>query len=75
MRHDQLLRDAAQQGDGASERQVCSHLSARLSEVHAPDSISRQGVAKWFERGSIPQKWLYRIAALPKKKLDLNLYA
>lgn len=46
-----------------------------LNERHPDDLITVKGVAKWFERGSIPSTWLFRIAALPKKPINLSVYA
>lgn len=46
-----------------------------LKERHGADAITYKGVAKWFERGSIPSVWLIRIAQLPKKPINLSSYA
>lgn len=75
MQIDRLIQDATQSPPGTTRRQQHVKLAELLTERHAEDSISVKGVEKWAERGTIPGKWLMRIAALPKKPLNLALYA
>lgn len=70
-----LLSDVTQLPAGTSRRQQQLKLTELLQERHGADSITYKGVAKWFERGSIPSSWLIRIAQLPKKPVNLALYA
>jgi hypothetical protein len=76
MRLDLLLQDAT--GDGpwtGSQLAQDIKLAALLTDKHGAGSLSPKGVAKWFERRSIPGPWLMKIAALPKKPLNLADYA
>lgn len=75
MQLDRLLSDATQQPPGTSRRQQQLRLTEMLKERHGADAITYKGVAKWFERGSIPSVWLIRIAQLPKKPINLSSYA
>jgi hypothetical protein len=75
MQLDRLLSDATQLPAGTSRRQQQLRLTDLLQQRHGPGAISYKGVAKWFERGSIPSIWLMRVAALPKKPLNLAQYA
>ena len=72
---DKLLRDAAELGESASALSVSIYLAGRLAANHDDDAITAKGVSKWFERNSIPSKWMLRVASIPKRKLDLSLYA
>jgi hypothetical protein len=75
MQLDRLLMDVTQLPSGTSQRQQQIRLTDMLQAKHGAESITYKGVAKWFERGSIPSTWLMRIAQLPKKPLNLALYA
>lgn len=75
MQLNRLLSDVTLLPEGTSRRQQHIRLAEMLQERHGSDSISVKGVAKWFERGSIPSTWLIRIAQLPKKALNLATYA
>lgn len=75
MQLDRLLSDVTQMPEGTSRRQQHMKLAEMLQHRHGADSISVKGVAKWFERGSIPSTWLLRIAALPSEPLNLAVYA
>lgn len=75
MRYDDLLRAATESAPGASGRAQHAELAARLSAANPSDPITLKGVAKWFERGSIPGKWLMRIAALTKPPLNISNFA
>lgn len=75
MQLDRLLADATGCKPGTTRHQQQTILAQKLNEVHGEGSITVKGVAKWFERGRIPTKWLMRVAALPKKPLNLTLYA
>jgi hypothetical protein len=75
MQLDRLLSDAVNMPEGTSRRQQQIKLTEMLQERHGSDSITYKGVAKWFERGSVPAVWLMRIAQLPKKPLNLATYA
>lgn len=70
-----LLRDATESSPAASLRSQQIALAAKLNDAHPTDPITAKGIAKWFERGSVPSKWLMRIAALPSKPLNLSHYA
>ena len=72
-----LLRDATESASCASRRSQCIELADRLNDQTPPtgEKISVKGVSKWFERNSLPSKWLMRIAALRTPPLDLTLYA
>lgn len=70
-----LLKDVTQLPEGTSERQKHIRLTEMLRERHGEEAPSYAGVAKWFERESIPSTWLLRIAALPKRPLNLAQYA
>lgn len=76
MQYDKLLRDATQCEPSASRRSQQVEL-ARLLNAASPANISitAKGVEKWFARGSIPSKWLLRIAALRTPPLNLSTYA
>ena len=71
--HD-LLRDVTGGGEGESQRSLHIRLANQLNSQFGEGSISVKGVAKWFERGSIPGKWLLRIATVSKKKINLTSY-
>lgn len=75
MQLDRLLSDVTQLPPGTSRRQQQLKLTDLLQQRHGEASITYKGVAKWFERGSVPSIWLLRIAALPKKPINLSLYA
>lgn len=75
MRLNDLLRDATGSDASASQRSQHLALTEQLVERYGEGSISAKGVAKWFERGSIPGPWLLRIAAVSKTKIDLSSYA
>lgn len=75
MQLNKLLADATAAPPGASQRAQHIALAAMLNKRHGAGSITLKGVAKWFERGSIPGPWLLKIAALPKKPLNLANYA
>jgi hypothetical protein len=75
MQLDKLLSDATLLPEGTSRRQQQLRLTELLQQRHGVDAITYKGVAKWFERGSIPATWLMRIAQLPKKHLNLATYA
>lgn len=75
MQFQRLLADATGSDPVASQRSQHAALARLLNERHPDKSISLKGVAKWFERGSIPGPWLLKIAALPKKPLNLSNYA
>lgn len=75
MQLNRLLLDVTGLPAGTSRRQQHIRLAELLQERHGPTSISVKGVEKWFERGSIPSTWLFRIAALPAKPLNLAAYA
>lgn len=75
MQLDRLLSDVTQLPAGTSRRQQQLRLTELLNERHGADAITYKGVAKWFERGSVPSLWLMRISALPSKPLNLSLYA
>lgn len=75
MQLDRLLSDATGMPGGASKNSRQTALSVMLNERHGAGSISVKGIAKWFERGSIPGPWLLRLAVLPKNKLNLSDYA
>ena len=75
MQLERLLSDVTQLPPGTSLRQQQIKLTDMLNERHGEGAITYKGVAKWFERGSVPSTWLLRIAALPKKPLNLSLYA
>lgn len=70
-----LLADATGCQPGDSERSKHAKLAAKLNEAACGHVITLKGVAKWFERESIPGPWLLKIAALPKKPLNLSNYA
>lgn len=74
MRLTDLLRDATESAPSASLRSQQLALTNALNTKHPDDAITLKGVAKWFERASIPGKWLMRIAALPSKPLNLAKY-
>jgi hypothetical protein len=73
MQLDRLLADVTQL-PGASRRQQQIKLTEMLNERYA-EAITYKGVAKWFERQSVPSAWLMRIAQLPKKPINLAQYA
>ena len=75
MQLDRLLSDVTQLPAGARRRQQQMRLTELLQERHGSEAITYKGVAKWFERGSIPSTWLLRIAQLPKKPINLAQYA
>lgn len=75
MQLERLLADVTQLPAGTSQRQQQIKLTEMLCARHGGESITYKGVAKWFERGSIPSAWLLRIAQLPKKPLNLSTYA
>jgi hypothetical protein len=76
MQLDRLLRDATESPEGTSQRSQHIELTRRLNAIHGTHAaITYKGVSKWFERGSVPSRWLMRIAALPKKPLNLADYA
>lgn len=75
MQLDRLLTDVTALPAGTSRRQQIIRLAELLQQRHGLDSISVKGVEKWFERGSVSSTWLLRIAALPKKPLNLSTYA
>lgn len=75
MQLDRLLDDVTKLPEGTSRRQQHIRLTEMLAARHPTEVISLKGVSKWFERGSIPATWLLRIAALPKKPLNLSNYA
>jgi hypothetical protein len=75
MQLDRLLSDVVQLPPGTSRRQQQIKLTEMLQARHGEESITYKGVAKWFERGSVPSTWLIRIAQLPKKPLNLANYA
>lgn len=74
MRHWDLVRDAIDASPGANNRQMQIALAGKLNASHPADPITAKAVAKWFERGSIPGKWLFRIAALVTPPLNPSLY-
>lgn len=59
----------------ASTRARYAALAALLNGAHGAGSITAKGVAKWFERKSVPGPWLMKIAALPKKPINLADYS
>lgn len=73
MQLDQLLDDATQLPPGTSQRAKHTKLTELLNERHPTSTITLKGVAKWFQRSSIPSNWLLRILALPGVK-NLNDY-
>lgn len=73
MQLDQLLDDATQLPPGTSQRAKHTKLTELLNERHPNAPITLKGVAKWFERQSIPSAWLLRIGALRGVK-SLNSY-
>lgn len=75
LRLNDLLRDVT--GSNASDSKRSQHhaLAAMLAERFGAGTISPKGVAKWFERGSVPGSWLLRIATVAKKKIDFSKYA
>jgi hypothetical protein len=76
MRLNDLLRDVTDSAPSASQRSQQLALVAMLNERYGADAISAKGVEKWIMRGSIPGKWLPRIATVSKKQpLDLASYA
>jgi len=75
MQLDRLLDDVTQMPEGTSQRQKHIRLTEMLTERYGAGSISEKGVAKWFERGSIPSAWLLRVISIPKKPLNLANYA
>lgn len=75
MQYVKLLRDATESLEGTSQRSQELELTFRLNRAHPDDQITAKGVAKWFERGSVPSKWLMRIAALVTPPLNLSVYA
>lgn len=75
MQLERLLSDATQLPASASRRQKQLRLTELLQQRYPDHSITYKGVAKWFERSSIPSAWLLRIASLPKKPLNLATYA
>lgn len=75
MKLHELLRDATESAPSASLRSQQMALTDLLIAAHPSDPITAKGIAKWFERGSVPSKWLMRIAALPSKPLNLSNYA
>lgn len=75
MQYENLLRDATESEPSASLRSQQGVLADKLNARHPEDGITLKGVAKWFERGSIPAKWLMRIVALRKPPLNLSKYA
>jgi hypothetical protein len=70
-----LLSDVTKLPAGASRRQQQIKLTELLQQRYGEDAITYKGVAKWFERGSIPSTWLLRVCALPKKPLNPTDYA
>lgn len=75
MQFSKLLRDATESEPSASQRSQEIELAARLNRAHPADPITAKGVAKWFDRRSIPAKWLLRIARLVNPPLNLSRYA
>lgn len=75
MQLDRLLSDATGLPEGTSRRQQHIRLADLLNERHPTETVALKTVAKWFERRSIPSKWLLRIAQLPKKPINLASYA
>ena len=69
-----LLTDAAECDPSASERAKHAALAEALNTKFPESPISAQGVAKWFERSSIPSKWLLRVASLPTPALNPSDY-
>lgn len=74
MQLQRLLIDATECAEGSSQRSQHVALAEKLNARHGAGSITVKGVAKWFERGAIPGPWLMKIAALPKKSLNLADY-
>ena len=75
MDYKNLLRDATEATPSASQRSQQVALTAQLNATFPQEPITLKGVSKWFERGSIPGKWLLRIAALRTPPLNLSTYA
>lgn len=75
MQYENLLRDATQCEPSASRRSQQVELAKLLNADGSADKITAKGVEKWFARGSIPSKWLLRIAALRTPPLNLSTYA
>ena len=74
MQLEKLLADATKSAPSASQRSKEITLAQMLNDRHGGGAITEKGVAKWFERGSIPGKWLLRIAALGNPPLNLSNY-
>ena len=75
MQLDRLLSDATGLPAEWSRNARQTALSVMLNQRHAPAVISPKGVAKWFERGTIPGRWLIRIAVLTNPPLNLSQYS
>lgn len=72
---EKLLADVTQLPPGTTRRQQHLKLTELLQERHGEAAITYKGVAKWFDRKSIPATWLLRIAQLPPEPLNLAHYA
>lgn len=75
MQYANLLRDATESDSSVSQRAQHIALTERLNAKFPQDPITLKGVSKWFERSSIPSKWLLRIASLTEPPLNLANYA
>jgi hypothetical protein len=75
MQLDRLLIDVTGCAESDSQRSKEMALGAALRARYGDDAITDGAVSKWFERGSMPARWLMKTAALPETPLNLNAYA